>query len=126
MFKNLVMLIALVGAASAKAVPAKNGDGTYYSTGLGACGIVNRNSDYIVAVSAQLFDTYPGNTPNPNNNPICHKQLTAHYKGKSVTVTVTDRCAGCNGVYDLDLSPSAFSVLADKSLGRIPITWNWN
>jgi len=33
--------------------------GTYYETGLGACGIYNVDSDYIVAVAAQTFDSYP-------------------------------------------------------------------
>ena len=32
---------------------------TYYTTGLGACGITNTDSDYIVAVSHDLFDNYP-------------------------------------------------------------------
>jgi hypothetical protein len=33
--------------------------GTYYETGLGACGEYNTNSDYIVAVATQTFDSYP-------------------------------------------------------------------
>ena len=52
--------------------------GTYYATGLGACGITNTDSDYIAAVSHTLFDTYPGyNGVNPNNNPICGRKATA-------------------------------------------------
>jgi len=45
--------------------------------------------------------------------------------GKSVTVAITDRCTGCE-LTDLDFSPSAFSALADESLGRIDITWVWS
>jgi expansin (peptidoglycan-binding protein) len=45
--------------------------------------------------------------------------------GKSVTVAITDRCTGCQ-IGDLDFSPSAFSALADESLGRIDITWVWS
>jgi hypothetical protein len=37
----------------------QSGDGTYYSTGLGSCGLTNQDSDYIAAVSHLLFDTYP-------------------------------------------------------------------
>ena len=33
--------------------------GTYYATGLGACGITNTDTDYIAAVSHTLFDNYP-------------------------------------------------------------------
>lgn len=44
-------------------------------------------------------------------------------QGKSVTVTVEDRCVGC-AEDDLDFSPAAFDQLADESLGRIAITWD--
>jgi len=102
-----------------------SGQGTYYGTGLGACGITNHDTDMIAAVSHLLFDSWPGATANPNDNPICGRKATAHYQGKSVTVTITDRCVGCK-TYDLDFSPSAFSDLADQSLGRIDITWQWD
>ncbi|KAH9922488.1 plant expansin [Fomitopsis serialis] len=105
----------------------QTGDATWYETGLGACGITNTNSDYIVAVSENLFDNYPGYTGgNPNNNPVCNKQITASYNGKSVKVTVTDRCTGC-ATTDLDFSPSAFQQLADLSVGRLHgMTWVWS
>lgn len=103
----------------------QGGQGTYYSTGLGACGITNTDNQRIVAVSHLLYDSYPGYSDvNPNSNPVCGKQITAHYQGKSTTVTVTDRCGGC-AITDLDFSPSAFSDLADQSLGRIDVTWTW-
>jgi hypothetical protein len=35
------------------------GDGTFYATGLGACGIVNTDSDFIAAVAEGQFDTFP-------------------------------------------------------------------
>ncbi|KZT69915.1 hypothetical protein DAEQUDRAFT_668682, partial [Daedalea quercina L-15889] len=100
---------------------------TYYETGLGACGIDNTDTDYIVAVSEDLFDNYPGYTgSNPNDNPVCNKQITASYNGNSVTVTVTDRCTGC-ATTDLDFSPSAFEQLADLSQGRLyGVTWDWS
>ena len=34
-------------------------EGTYYGTGLGACGITNNDNQHIAAVSELLFDTYP-------------------------------------------------------------------
>ncbi|KAH7883675.1 RlpA-like double-psi beta-barrel-protein domain-containing protein-containing protein [Phlebopus sp. FC_14] len=104
----------------------QSGQGTYYETGLGACGITNNDGQRIAAVSELLFDTYPGyDGSDPNSNPVCNKQVTAFYGGKSTTVTITDRCTAC-AITDLDFSPTAFQDLADESLGRISITWVWS
>ncbi|KAG6915635.1 hypothetical protein DXG01_010636 [Tephrocybe rancida] len=46
-------------------------------------------------------------------------------KNKSVVVQVVDRCAGCSGKYDTDFSPTAFKKLADESVGRMDLTWEW-
>jgi len=105
----------------------ESGDGTYYATGLGACGITNSDTDFIAAISHLTFDTYPGyDGTNPNNNPICGKTVTAYYEGNQVTVAIVDRCAGCDLPSSLDFSPSAFSGLANQDLGRIQINWTWN
>ncbi|KAF5385542.1 hypothetical protein D9757_006729 [Collybiopsis confluens] len=106
------------------------GDATFYATGLGACGITNVDTDYIAAVGSDFFDQYAihmgDSSGNPNNNPICGKKVTASYEGKSVTVAITDRCAGCEIPYSLDFSPTAFSQLADQSVGRLSgMTWVW-
>jgi len=102
------------------------GQATFYGTGLGACGITNKDTDYIAAVSMLLFDGFEGYTGgNPNNNPVCGKKIKANYQGKSVTITVTDRCVGCK-MYDLDFAPKAFDQLADEALGRLSgMTWSW-
>jgi hypothetical protein len=102
-----------------------SGEGTYYGTGLGSCGWTNKDTDYIAAVSQLLYDTWPGATGNPNNNPICGRYATAYYGGKSVRVKIVDRCVGC-AKYDLDFSPAAFKQIADQALGRIQITWDWS
>ncbi|KAF5313954.1 hypothetical protein D9611_006867 [Ephemerocybe angulata] len=105
----------------------QNGQGTFYDTGLGACGDVSTDSDPIIAVSHLLFDTYPGyNGVNPNNNPICGKKIKASRGDKSVVVTVVDRCGACK-MTDLDFSPTAFDALtnANRGLGRVEITWEW-
>jgi len=80
----------------------------------------------IAAASYRLFDIFPGATGNPNLNPICGKTVTASRGGKSVTVRIVDRCAGCEGMFDLDFSPAAFDALADPNLGRVDITWEWD
>lgn len=102
------------------------GQATYYGTGLGSCGITSKDTDYIVAVSHLLYDGYNGYTGgDPNSNPICNKKIKANYQGKSVTVTVVDRCTGC-ALRDLDFSPTAFDQLADQSLGRLSgMTWSF-
>ncbi|KAJ7476595.1 RlpA-like double-psi beta-barrel-protein domain-containing protein-containing protein [Mycena latifolia] len=93
--------------------------GTFFAPGLGACGKTNTPDDLIVAVSHELFDNFPGATTNPNDNPICGKQLKAHHGGKSVTVRVQDRCGGCAGRGDLDFTQAGFKKLAPLSVGRI-------
>lgn len=104
----------------------QTGQGTFYATGLGACGIVNKDTDYIAAVSHLLFDNYPGyNGANPNRNPMCGRKVRVTYNGKSIVVALTDRCEACK-VTDLDFSPSAFKDLADFSVGRInQMRWVW-
>jgi hypothetical protein len=102
------------------------GDGTFYATGLGACGITNTDSDMIAAASELLFDTFPGyDGVNPNNNPICGKTVSVTYEGKQISVTLTDRCTGC-AYGALDFSPTAFDKLSDPSVGRIhDIEWHF-
>lgn len=100
-----------------------SGEGTFYSTGLGACGETSQDTDYIVAVSHILYENNQVNG-NSNDNALCGKKIKASYEGKSVEVTVVDSCEGC-AENDLDFSPSAFSEIADQSLGRIDITWEW-
>lgn len=57
------------------------GDGTFYETGLGACGITNVDSDFIAAVGYQFFDNYPGATANPNEcvSFICSPQPSSKF-----------------------------------------------
>jgi len=101
------------------------GDLTYYDAGLGACGGTNTNSDMIAAVGWQFFDSFGGGYTNPNNAPICNKPVVITYGGKSITVTIVDRCGGCQPD-DLDLTPTAFSQLADLGVGRLHgATWHF-
>ncbi|RDX52071.1 hypothetical protein OH76DRAFT_242576 [Lentinus brumalis] len=102
------------------------GQGTFYATGLGSCGITNSDSDFIAAVSHELYDNYPGyNGANPNNNDLCNRKINATYKGKTITVRAVDRCTGC-AIWDLDFSPSAFLALSPFEVGRIDgLTWEW-
>ncbi|KAF5335600.1 hypothetical protein D9758_017267 [Tetrapyrgos nigripes] len=67
------------------------GDATFYTPGLGACGITNTESDMIAAVSEQFFDSFPGATPNPNLNPLCGRAISVSSGGKTIQVTIVDR-----------------------------------
>jgi expansin (peptidoglycan-binding protein) len=100
------------------------GQGTFYATGLGACGITNNDGQDIAAVSHMFFDAFPGyNGINPNTNPLCGKTARVTYQGTTIEVQLTDRCGGCQ-YGDLDFSPHAFNQLADPSQGRISnIEW---
>lgn len=106
------------------------GDGTYYETGMGACGIASANSEMVVAIAWQLFDSSQ-NGPNPNLNPLCGRKIRAWRAGGNSTssqgaveVTVVDRCIGCQPA-DLDFSITAFELLADKWEGRVGVQWAW-
>ncbi|KAI8624725.1 RlpA-like double-psi beta-barrel-protein domain-containing protein-containing protein [Xylariaceae sp. FL1651] len=100
-----------------------HGDLTYYTPGLGACGVTNGPNDAIVAISHVLFDPKtPGG--NPNNNPLCGKKIKIQRDGKAVTVTVRDRCEACKE-FDLDVPVKVFEKLAPPRLGRVKVSWNW-
>jgi len=100
-----------------------SGQGTFYSAGLGSCGITNTDADFICAISHELYDSLP-NGGNPNNSPFCGRKLKASRGGKSVTVTVVDRCPGC-AKNDIDFSPTAFDTIGLESEGRVDIIWQW-
>lgn len=52
---------ALTGASNAPSFMygTQVGQSTFYTTGLGACGITNNDGEYIAAASHELFDHYP-------------------------------------------------------------------
>ncbi|KAH8819959.1 RlpA-like double-psi beta-barrel-protein domain-containing protein-containing protein [Xylogone sp. PMI_703] len=105
------------------------GELTYYSPGLGACGITSSDKDAICAVSHIIFDKESVGS-DPNANPLCGLKIritrfnAAVNANRSVDVTVVDRCVGCKAT-DLDLSISQFTKLADQALGRVVGSWAW-
>ncbi|KDN40270.1 plant expansin [Tilletiaria anomala UBC 951] len=90
---------------------------------MGSCGWTNTDSDMIAAVSHTLYDQYTTTPGNPNNNDLCGKMIDVSYGGKTVRVKIVDRCEGCQE-YDVDLTTTAFSQLADLGVGRLSgATW---
>jgi len=100
------------------------GDGTFFATGLGACGITNYPTDSIVAISQIRFDA-ASTGPNPNDNPLCGAKVSISFEGNSHTATIVDRCTGCEKD-SLDMTTNLFQVFADLGVGRIHgIEWNF-
>ncbi|KLJ09196.1 hypothetical protein EMPG_15378 [Blastomyces silverae] len=99
------------------------GDLTYYDPGLGACGIESAAGEPVCAVSQYLYDAVAVGT-NPNANPLCGKRVRLRRAGRSVDVTVVDRCVGCQP-NDIDVSLSVFTQLALEEHGRVDVQWAW-
>ncbi|KAF8606405.1 hypothetical protein BDV93DRAFT_344537 [Ceratobasidium sp. AG-I] len=117
------------GLAARSIDPSGTHTGQVFEIGLGACGWTNSDTEWVVAISHELYDNWPGYTGgNPNNNPVCTTPHTADitYGGKTIRVGIVDRCEGC-ALWDLDLSPSAFQQFAPLSTGRLfGATWHFN
>lgn len=80
------------------------GDLTYYSPGLGACGKTSTDGDNICAVSRIIFDAVSRGS-NPNTNPLCGLKIraTRYYEHlneqRSLDLTVVDRCMPLIGTF---------------------------
>lgn len=92
------------------------GDMTFYTPGLGSCGISSTNSDLIVALAAA--DMATAGVANPNKNPLCNRNIKITYGGKTFTGKVVDTCPGC-AKGGIDVSPSLFDKFAPESQGRL-------
>jgi len=92
---------------------------TFYSPGLNACGTYDKPDAWICAVSYKLWNSWPGWNGDSNDHPLCHKAIEVTYQGKTIPVTITDLCAGCEVANSLDLGPDAFSALASEDIGRL-------
>lgn len=117
-FKSL--LLATVAATSAVAY---TGDMTYFNQGLGSCGQVKTDSDAVVALSAADY----GEWANPNEATVCGKWITITANGKTARAQVWDKCPGGECVSGgIDVSPSVFTQIADLSVGRLTVTWQFD
>ncbi|KAM7219002.1 RlpA-like double-psi beta-barrel-containing domain containing protein, partial [Rhypophila decipiens] len=83
---------------------------TWYYPGLGACGQNHGDGDLVVAVDPTVY----GNWPNPNLAPVCNRKMRVNYQGRSIVLTVVDKCPSCppNG---LDLTPAAWRQLVGST-----------
>ncbi|KAJ8655445.1 hypothetical protein O0I10_008939 [Lichtheimia ornata] len=116
----LVLSLCALAAPIEKRGKKYKGQGTYYTPGLGSCGIESTAKDMIAALNAPQM----GSSGNPNSNKNCGKKVKVKGPKGSVTVKIIDTCPGC-AKGDLDLSPAAFARIADLDDGRVSITWSF-
>ena len=89
------------------------GEATHYNAdGSGACSYERSRDFMVAAINARQFA----------NSTACG--LCADVSGPkgTVRVRIVDLCPGC-GEGDLDLSMTAFGKIAERSAGRVPISW---
>ncbi|MFC5912536.1 RlpA-like double-psi beta-barrel domain-containing protein [Streptomyces pulveraceus] len=94
-----------------------SGSASYYQAGLGACGQIFTNGDFVVALDSTMFGAgYPA--------PNCGRKVVVTYQGKSITATVLDE-SPVSGRYGIDLTPAAFRALAPLDQAKIDVTWRF-
>jgi len=100
-----------------------NGTMTYYTPGLGACGVTSTVDDMIVAVPVQQMGSLSNGEV---MNALCGRKVVITGPcGKTATATVVDKCQDCKSDYSLDLSPAVFNAVCGGN-GLIPgTTWYW-
>lgn len=94
------------------------GDFTFYTLGMGSCGIDSGIDQSAPVVALAVGDMTAGYSGNPNHNPNCGRQVEISYGGKTGRATVVDTCMGCaNGA--LDTSLGFFLQFATEAEGRV-------
>lgn len=103
------------GGTGSYAGKTETGVATYYDAdGSGNCSFDPSPDDLDVAAM---------DAPEYANSDVCGECVAVTGPKGSVTVRIVDQCPECEAGH-LDLSESAFAKIADKSAGRVPITWN--
>ncbi|PWZ03653.1 Non-catalytic module family EXPN, partial [Testicularia cyperi] len=93
------------------------GKGTWYKPHTrGACGSMDHSSEYIVALSS---DIYSGGKHCFRGVRVCEAG-----SGNCVNAKVSDLCPGCKH-QSLDMSPPVFRALAPMDQGVIDIVWSF-
>jgi expansin len=125
----LLFLAVLLGSCSDKSVTVKeplplqcptspvihSGEATFYTfaSGAGSCMFDSTPNDLMVGAMNAI--DYAGSA-------ICGACVRVTGQRGSILIRIVDLCPECPRGH-IDLSPLAFSFLADTSVGRIPITW---
>ncbi len=91
------------------------GEATFYTFASGAGNCMFDSTPGDLMVGAMNNTDYAGSA-------ICGACVVVTGPQGTITVRIVDRCPECPQG-NIDLSPLAFSQIADTSLGRVPITW---
>lgn len=83
----------------------------YNANGSGAC---TDSSDNLMVGAMNPVD-YAGAQ-------ICGATVVVTGPNGTIRIRIVDECPGC-AAGGIDLSPEAFALIADTSLGKVPITW---
>ncbi|KAI0831336.1 RlpA-like double-psi beta-barrel-protein domain-containing protein-containing protein [Trametes gibbosa] len=113
--------------ASSSSADSNNGPFTghatfyYQNDQAGACGAKNPDTAFIAAMQTERYGDLGAKSS------LCGKQvkITNTKNNKSVTVTIADACPTCDTGNDIDLSSGAFTQIATKDEGEVPITWEF-
>jgi expansin (peptidoglycan-binding protein) len=107
--------LLIVSSSNAMSV-VHTGEATYYTfaDGSGNCMFDPTPSDLMVGAMNQT---------DYDNSAICGSCATVTGPEGVIDIRIVDRCPEC-APGDIDLSPLAFSMIADTLLGRVPISWH--
>ncbi|KAI0636939.1 RlpA-like double-psi beta-barrel-protein domain-containing protein-containing protein [Trametes polyzona] len=99
------------------------GNATFYyqNNQAGACGKKNPDSAFIAAMQTERYGDLS------RQSALCGQQvkITNQKNGKTVVVTIADACPTCGTGNDIDLSEGAFTQIATKDEGEVPISWEF-
>jgi len=128
--KFLNSLTLLVSSVASAVAMSGSGRMTYYGNAsdcpsdmaLPACGYVDFDTQYYVAMNYVQYDKTLTNWANPNSASICNTCIKITYGNKSIIGKVIDKCPGCpeGGI---DVSLPLFEKLADSRLGVVNVSW---
>ena len=104
------------GVSGACGADMRTGEATYYAAdGSGNCSFDASPGDPLVAAINQIDYA---------NSATCGACVEVQGPDAKIVVRVVDRCPGCPAG-DIDLGEAAFAMIADKQLGRVPISWRF-
>ncbi|KAJ6484723.1 RlpA-like double-psi beta-barrel-protein domain-containing protein-containing protein [Mycena sanguinolenta] len=118
-FSALLFTVLAVSASPAlQQARQENGLTAWYlpNGGIGACGNVLQNGDFIVALGEGNWD----------DGAHCGQTVNVQYQDNTIQVTVQDLCPGCQGD-NIDLSEGAMAALDPNYIndGVIPVVWSF-
>ena len=118
----LVLQLSMLAAAAPLEKRGTSGKASFYNQGgaTGACGQVHSDDDYIVALGDAHYD----------GGKNCGRKIKVQAndgagKGRSVVLTVADRCESCEAGH-LDCAVAPFDYLAagkGQEVGIIAVSW---